>query len=435
MGKARSLVLAFLGIVVFASGANAEQTLRWETTIDGAKRTAGQSNRLVLIVFTAPWCQACRAMESEVLSQPGVNLALEANYVPVKVNVEYFPAAARQYGITALPTTVVIAPTSQGEVLDSIRGRMAASPYLARLDQVAMDAKRRGVGVVAQIPGGPAPSAADRSSPPATAPGNRRASADANSDDRYANASDRPVSQPASATVGMPIGPSSPQSPGPAAPPAAAQAGSFSSGSNSGLSAVDRAATAAEANVLRQTLPPVAVPPAQGAAPGVSSIVGSGASPVGAGGLPVMAAGASNPPSQQQQPAVNPSPAGNPPIGLDGFCPVRLNERSVWTPGDRRWGAIHRGQTYLFVGPDEQRRFLSEPDRYSPVSSGLDVVVALEQGRSIAGNRSHGVFFGGKVYLFADEVSLDKFSKNPKYYADRALQASRSPADLAPQMR
>lgn len=132
---------------------------------------------------------------------------------------------------------------------------------------------------------------------------------------------------------------------------------------------------------------------------------------------------------------VTPAGASNPPIGLDGFCPVRLNERSVWTLGDRRWGAIHRGQTYLFVGPDEQRRFLAEPDRYAPVSSGMDVVVALEQGRSIAGHRAHGVFFGGKVYLFADEVSLDKFSKNPKYYADRALQASRSPAEPAPQMR
>jgi YHS domain-containing protein len=128
-------------------------------------------------------------------------------------------------------------------------------------------------------------------------------------------------------------------------------------------------------------------------------------------------------------------PAGALPFGLDGFCPVQLMEKGVWSPGNRQWGAIHRGRTYLFAGPDEQHRFLGDPDRYAPVSSGEDIVVALEQGRSMPGNRLHGVFYGGRVFLFADEGSLDRFSKNPKFYADRALQALQTSTPSGSQVR
>ena len=411
MGKARSLVTALLVLLALVRVANAEQTLRWETTIDSAKRTAGQTNRLVLIVFTAPWCQACRVMESEVLSQPGVNAALEMHYVPVKVNVEYFPAAARQYGITALPTTVVIAPTSQGEVLDSIRGRMAATAYLARLDQVAVDAKRRGIGVPAQIAGTPAPAAAQRANPPATPAASVRPGSPADSDDRYANVPDRsappsPVSSapPMAASSAIPMAASTLPPVATAAAPVAAM--TPSGGSNAVPPPMQQSVAAA--NSLRPAAPPTS-PLGPMTPPAVPSVAG---------------------PVTPSAPAV-----GNPPLGLDGFCPVRLTERSVWTPGDRRWGAIHRGRTYLFVGPEEQRAFLADPDRFAPVNSGLDVVVALEQGRSVVGARAHGVFFGGKIYLFADEGSLEKFSKNPRYYADRAIQAARAPSEQSPQVR
>jgi len=115
-------------------------------------------------------------------------------------------------------------------------------------------------------------------------------------------------------------------------------------------------------------------------------------------------------------------PTGNPRLGLDGCCPVTLVEQQKWIAGDRRWGANHRGRTYLFVGPEEQQRFLADPDRYAPVLSGYDVVAA-EAGRLVPGLREHGVFFDGHVYLFADEDSLLQFSARPEHFADRAWQA------------
>lgn len=128
-------------------------------------------------------------------------------------------------------------------------------------------------------------------------------------------------------------------------------------------------------------------------------------------------------------------PLSDPPIGLDGYCPVQLVEKAVWSKGDKRWGAVHRGRTYLFAGQEEQQRFLAAPDRYAPVDSGNDVVLALELGRSVPGTRDHGISFGGRVYLFADEASLERFSKNPKYYAERASQAMLRGSWPEPQIR
>ena len=130
-------------------------------------------------------------------------------------------------------------------------------------------------------------------------------------------------------------------------------------------------------------------------------------------------------PPPRQSPVVQ-SPAVNPPLGLDGYCPVELSENATWKKGNRLWGARHRGRTYLFVGAEQQRRFLAQPDLYAPVLSGNDVVMAVEQSRHVSGHRRHGVFFGGKVYLFSDEASLEKFSKNPHHYAKQILQAMRA---------
>jgi YHS domain-containing protein len=120
------------------------------------------------------------------------------------------------------------------------------------------------------------------------------------------------------------------------------------------------------------------------------------------------------------------APAGGPAFALDGFCPVTLAEKQQWVPGDNRWGMYHRGRLYRFAGPEEQRRFHADPDRYAPAVSGNDIVLATEQGQVVPGMREHGVFYGNHVYLFSSEASLEKFSRNPGVYANQALQALRT---------
>ncbi|GAB6165267.1 hypothetical protein JCM19992_12670 [Thermostilla marina] len=109
-------------------------------------------------------------------------------------------------------------------------------------------------------------------------------------------------------------------------------------------------------------------------------------------------------------------PPGNPPLGLEGYCPVSLTEKGRWVLGNRRWGARHEGRTYLFAGPVEQQKFLADPERYAPVLAGIDVVKALDSGRVEEGRREFGAWYRDRVYLFADEESFERFNMNPERY-------------------
>jgi YHS domain-containing protein/thiol-disulfide isomerase/thioredoxin len=123
---------------------------------------------------------------------------------------------------------------------------------------------------------------------------------------------------------------------------------------------------------------------------------------------------------QAQSPIIAPAASQ---FGLDGYCPVTLSEQKRWQVGDRRWGAMHRGKTYLFAGPAEQQKFMTNPDRYAPAISGEDVVVAVDQGQSIPGKREFGVEYQGRTYLFASPASRQIFCQNYARYAGEVLQA------------
>ena len=136
-----------------------------------------------------------------------------------------------------------------------------------------------------------------------------------------------------------------------------------------------------------------------------------------------MAAGNNATAAMPASAAVTTQPAGTPPIGLDGFCPVTLAEQKRWQVGDRRWGVVHRGRTYLFAGPMEQKLFLDNPDRFSPAVSGQDVVAALDQGQAVDGHRQFGIQYQNRTYLFSSTATRDAFWKNPNRYAAEVLQA------------
>ena len=391
MSKKTGLVCLLAAIFLPPSVGMSQQPVHWEPTLESAQRLAGQTNRLVLIHFWAPWCAVCKRMEAEVLTQPSVAAELNADYVSVKINADQLPATAERYGVTALPTTAIVSP--EGQLLDSMRGWVDADPYVARLNQVAAECAQRRA-ALAQLPSRPQPPGG--AVPPAMRPGTPP--------------------------------PSTPPAGG---PPAAGQQ----------VAAIPSLPPAGPSPA------PVAAAPAYGASavPAVASRYGPATAPPTTPRYGPSAAPGSQPPGPPQAnppqgipPQVNPpqAVAGNPPWGLEGFCPVSLCEKQKWVRGDRRWGAIHRGRTYLFAGPEEQRRFLADPDRYAPVASGNDVVLAAEQGQIVPGMREHGVFSKGRVYLFSSEVSLQKFSHNPDAYdANRSFEALRSGANPGQPLR
>ncbi len=384
MRNIRRVFGAAIAILLLPVVTAAQQPLRWQPTLESAKRLAVQTDRLVLVHFWADWCQTCQIMDREVFTRSDVARVVQSNFVPVKINADYFPTTCTQYGVTTLPTDIVITP--QGQRIDTLRGPLTASEYVSRLNRVAAARRRPDTRSYAQIPAGPPPQTASRGYLPQNTTGRPATDGQYESNQRhvdYYNGQRQPT--------------------GPAA---------YLPNQNR-LPADVRAEQHAQPR-------PAATPPHQ-------------AGPAGPITPSATAGRALQSPSGQRA-------ASNPPLGLDGYCPIQLRDDMLanlprWTLGDLRWGAVHRGRTYLFAGPEQQRRFLADPDRYAPALSGNDVVMAVDQGQAVEGRREHGVLFSSQVYLFANEASLEKFSKNPHHYARQIFQALQAEKDRRQALR
>jgi protein disulfide-isomerase len=116
-------------------------------------------------------------------------------------------------------------------------------------------------------------------------------------------------------------------------------------------------------------------------------------------------------------------PPGAPPLGFDGYCPVSMRNSWKWTAGDPRWGVVHRGRTYWFAGPEEQKQFWTDPDRYTPALSGMDAVLSVDHQQQVPGKREHSLDYDGLFYMFASEATLQQFTANPQRYAQTVRQA------------
>jgi protein disulfide-isomerase len=122
--------------------------------------------------------------------------------------------------------------------------------------------------------------------------------------------------------------------------------------------------------------------------------------------------------------AISPQlPAGSPPLGFDGYCPVSMRNNWKWVAGDPRWGVIHRGRTYWFAGETEQKQFWTDPDRYSPALSGMDPVMAIDHKQQVPGKREHSIDYDNLFYMFSSEATLAQFTANPERYAVGVRQA------------
>ncbi|MBI3837775.1 MAG: thioredoxin family protein [Planctomycetia bacterium] len=376
-----------VALVAMAASARGQDQLSWRPNLETAQQLAGQTNRLVLVHFWAPWCQPCLRLEKEVFSRAETARALNPNFVLVKLNVDEAPGTARLYGVSSLPTDVILSPS--GRLVAQIQSPPTAAQYIAQMNQAAAGHRelvRKSQAQVVAV----SPTMPDAASRPGTT---TMASA--------------PAAGPPAVNIATPAVSTSPQiAPTQPAYPNNPYAEHLRERSGANQSPQVNAPSAPP------QIPPTANNPQAGTMPQGPS---SGA-PV-ANQQPYSAHA-----SYQQAPQL---PPGSPQLGLDGYCPITLGDRQQWTLGDTHWGVVHRGRTYLFIGPEEQKKFLANPDLYAPVLSGNDPVIALDQRAVAAGRREFGISFEHRVYLFADESSRQRFEQNPKRYANEVMQATK----------
>jgi len=74
----------------------------------------------------------------------------------------------------------------------------------------------------------------------------------------------------------------------------------------------------------------------------------------------------------------------------------------------------------LLSGLEQQQRFMSNPDRYTPVLSGADPVLTIDEDERVEGRTRFCVIYDGRLYMFSSAATLARFHQNPRRYAQAA---------------
>jgi len=149
---------------------------RWHTDFQKAEALAKENGVPLLVHFHASWCGPCRAMEADVLSSAEVLAALKSGVVGVKVDSDSRRDLVARYGVTALPTDIII--SADGKVLSKNVGSPGRSAYVARLMQFSAPvgsppvraAASNGLVAQAPAPGTPVTKASFEESTPPSVP-------------------------------------------------------------------------------------------------------------------------------------------------------------------------------------------------------------------------------------------------------------------------
>jgi thiol-disulfide isomerase/thioredoxin/YHS domain-containing protein len=105
----------------------------WQHDFAAAEAQAKAAQVPLVIHFHASWCGPCRRMESEVLGTSQVRSLLGSGIIGVKVDSDRNRDLVSRFGVTALPTDVIISP--DGKVLAKDVGSPGLTGYVSRLRQ------------------------------------------------------------------------------------------------------------------------------------------------------------------------------------------------------------------------------------------------------------------------------------------------------------
>jgi YHS domain-containing protein len=136
----RSAPLAGLcfGLVVLTFGTAAAEpphhhTIPWRADLARAKAEAQARGLPLWIQFTGPWCHSCRRLDSEVFTRPELVATARDRFVPIKLRSDEHEALALGFGLSVLPSTVIVSP--RGEVIAKHEGYADLETFRAFLDR------------------------------------------------------------------------------------------------------------------------------------------------------------------------------------------------------------------------------------------------------------------------------------------------------------
>lgn len=380
------LILLVVAVLAPMSVADAQSpaAIAWQTDLDAARAKAEKEQKLLLVHFYNDSCGPCRMLDATVFNQPKVAGVVHSQFVPVKLNTNEFPATAERFGITRVPTDVVITP--QGRMVERMVSPATPMAYIGRMSGVAKQFKQQS-GRDFSTAGSNFEAATQPTNPAysgLTVPAEQNALMGVNVPKAVEGLATNPYAQAASAATVQ----SQQQSPAPAVDPLAVS----NPYANQPITPIEETQPAATDRYAAAASPLQQSPTAQSDASSATATA------------PQL-------------------PANSPPLGFFGYCPVTMKKENRWQQGDVRWGCYHRGRTYLFASQQARDEFLKAGDLYAPALSGIDPVLAIDGNQAVEGKQEFGIEFQDQFYLFSSEDNLRKFFNRPQHYATGVRQA------------
>ena len=108
-------------------------SVAWAENYTSAQQQAAHTGKPIILYFTGTWCVPCRIMKREVWADEQVMALVNAQFIPVAIDVDNpddAPLLSR-YKIGGPPVTIVTDP--QGDVLDWRAGGISKSEFIKLL--------------------------------------------------------------------------------------------------------------------------------------------------------------------------------------------------------------------------------------------------------------------------------------------------------------
>lgn len=110
--------------------------LKWQTDLKAARKVAAAEDKLLLIVFTAPWCTYCHKLIENTVSHRDLVPFIDRHFVPVQIDFDENPRVAEVLEVDSLPCTVILSP--QADLLALRKGYAEVASFRRTL-QSALD--------------------------------------------------------------------------------------------------------------------------------------------------------------------------------------------------------------------------------------------------------------------------------------------------------
>jgi len=107
--------------------------ITWADNYTSAQQQSADSGKPIILYFTGEWCSPCRVMKRQVWADDEVMTSVNAQFIPVAIDVDDSDNAAvlARYNVGGAPVTIIT--DSQGNALRWRAGGIGKSEFLELL--------------------------------------------------------------------------------------------------------------------------------------------------------------------------------------------------------------------------------------------------------------------------------------------------------------